>query len=259
MKLRTQMFFRRLWARYDETKLMQAVFFGMLIGVIVTLGLDYRELRRAQGNEPPTSIRQIPALPSIVPDDGAPDQRSNRPENVTTPAEIHRNAMTISLAANNILELKGTIMPETAAVFTNQITQLGEYIETISVDSPGGFLESALTIGAIIREKGFKTQIIEGALCASACPLLFAGGQERSVHPQSAFGLHQIYSTEQAQLSSAQAMADAQATTARITRYLDGMGVDSKVWTFALETPPARLYYLTKEELINYRFIKETK
>lgn len=248
-------FLRRLWARYDETKLMQAVFFGMLAGVIITLGLDYRELQREQGNERPSTIRQIPALPSISPDDGTPDARSNKPDNVTTPAEIHRNAMTVTLAANGVLELKGTITPETAPLFAAQIEQVGEYVETISLDSPGGFLESALTIGASIRESGFKTEIAEGALCASACPLMFAGGVERVIAAQSAFGLHQIYSSDQSQISSAQAMAGAQATTARITRYLDEMGVDSKVWTFALETPPARLYYLSDDELKDFQFI----
>jgi hypothetical protein len=51
------------------------------------------------------------------------------------------------------------------------------------------------------------------------------------------------------------AMADAQTTTARITRFLAITGVDPSVWVHALETPPDRLYYFTPEELTEYRLV----
>jgi hypothetical protein len=50
-------------------------------------------------------------------------------------------------------------------------------------------------------------------------------------------------------------MADAQTTTARITRFLAITGVDPSVWVHALETPPDRLYYFTPEELTKYRLV----
>ena len=51
----------------------------------------------------------------------------------------------------------------------------------------------------------------------------------------------------------AQAMADAQMTTARISRHLIDMGIDPALWLHALDTPPQALYYFSAEELAKYR------
>ena len=55
--------------------------------------------------------------------------------------------------------------------------------------------------------------------------------------------------------SPAQAMADAQLTTARITRHLVDMGVDPTLWLHALDTPPTALYYLSPAEMASYRLV----
>ena len=57
------------------------------------------------------------------------------------------------------------------------------------------------------------------------------------------------------QTAPAQAMSDAQATTARISRHLAEMGVDPALWLHALDTPPQALYYLSPEELADYRLV----
>ena len=44
-------------------------------------------------------------------------------------------------------------------------------------------------------------------------------------------------------------MADAQATTARISRHLATMGVDPALWLHALDTPPRALYYFSPDEM----------
>lgn len=51
------------------------------------------------------------------------------------------------------------------------------------------------------------------------------------------------------------AMSDAQKTTATVTRHLVSMGIDAALWIHALETPPERLYYLSPEELTDYRLV----
>lgn len=50
-------------------------------------------------------------------------------------------------------------------------------------------------------------------------------------------------------------MADAQATTARISRHLAEMGVDPALWLHALDTPPQALYYLSPKELEDYKLV----
>ena len=50
-------------------------------------------------------------------------------------------------------------------------------------------------------------------------------------------------------------MSEAQRTTARIARHLDEMGIGDGLWIHALETPPDRLYYLTPEEMVEFKLI----
>ena len=65
-------------------------------------------------------------------------------------------------------------------------------------------------------------------------------------------GLHQFYAAGRG-TAPEQAMADAQMTTARISRLLSEFGVDPAVWLHAMDTPPRSLYYLSKEELAKYK------
>jgi hypothetical protein len=50
-------------------------------------------------------------------------------------------------------------------------------------------------------------------------------------------------------------MSDAQSMTAIISRYFTAMGVDPAAWLNALDTPPNRLYYFSREELERYRLV----
>jgi hypothetical protein len=43
--------------------------------------------------------------------------------------------------------------------------------------------------------------------------------------------------------------------TAVISRHLAAMGVDPAAWLNALDTPPNRLYYFSREELERYRLV----
>ena len=150
-------------------------------------------------------------------------------------------------------------MPGSAADFATAVGQYAEYIKTVALDSPGGSVADALEMGKLIRDKGLATSVAPGALCASSCPLVFAGGSERRATPASAIGVHQIYANVTAEslptslAAAGAAMSDAQKTTATITRYLTDSGVDPALWLHALETPPDRLYYLSPEELTHYR------
>lgn len=123
----------------------------------------------------------------------------------------------------------------------------------------------ALVIGALIHEKGFATSVAAGALCASSCPIVFASGKQRIATPQSAIGVHQIYAAalsgeqQNALRVAGSAMADAQKTTAEITRHLAMTGVDPALWLHALETPPDRLYYFSAEEMTALKLVTDMR
>jgi hypothetical protein len=237
-------------AAFEDGAIIRAAFFGLLTATGVILYLDYTELNARQ------PLAAAPDLSPILPafDPTAPAGKPG-PE-VTTPMETLRQPLTVALVSGGVLQLTGTFDPGAADRVAAEINAHGEYIKTVALDSPGGAVNEALAIGTLIRDKGYATSVAAGALCASSCPLAFAGGRERLATEKSAIGVHQIYAAAPAgslatQLQAAgNAMSDAQTMTAKISRYLSKMGVGSEVWLKALETPPDRLTYLSPDELI---------
>ena len=163
--------------------------------------------------------------------------------------------MAFTLGGRGVLQAEGSIEPGTAARFAAELEARGEYVKTVSLNSPGGALDDAMAMARLVREKGIATEVADGALCASSCPLFFVGGKIRTAGEKAAIGVHQFYAASPSKSGPEQAMADAQATTARISRHLAEMGVDPALWLHALDTPPRALYYFSAEDLAKYRLV----
>jgi len=241
-------------ARIEDGAILRLAFFAMLAGTIAVLYFDYYELVDA---ETTTTGPMLPVLPAFDPQNPG----SEPGPDVTTDRDLLRAPAAIALVSGGTLSVVGTIDVGAAGRFAQEVEARGEYIKTVTLDSPGGSVSDALAMGALIREKGFGTRVLAGALCASSCPLILAGGKERLAAPDAAIGVHQIYAAEPAsagpigQRATRSAMADAQATTARISRYLDTMGIAPALWMHALETPPERLYYFSPDELTDLKLV----
>lgn len=248
---------RRLvnWAAaFEDGAIIRAAFFGLLSATTVILYLDYTELRALQPPALPAELSPIlPAFDPAAPG-GAPGP------DVATPMEVLRQPLEVKLGSGGALTVTGTILPGSSADFAVAVENYAEYIKSVVLDSPGGSVSDALAMGRLIRDKGLSTSVAAGALCASSCPLVFAGGKERVAAPNSAVAVHQIYAatasdaTHAARIAAAgNAMSDAQTMTAEISRYLIEMGIDPEVWLRALETPPDRLSYFSPEDLIRLK------
>ncbi len=236
-------------AAFEDGAIIRAAFFGLLTATGVILYLDYTELMARQ---PPAIAPDLsPILPAFDPT--APAGKPG-PE-VTTPMEVLRRPLSVALVSGGVLQLSGTFDVGAADRVAAEVAAHGEYVKTVALDSPGGAVAEALAIGQLIRDKGYATSVAAGALCASSCPLAFAGGRERLATASSAIGVHQIFAAAPVgsvltQLQAAgNAMAEAQALTARISRYLAKMGVNEEVWLRALETPPDKLNYFAPDDL----------
>ena len=241
-------------AAFEDGAIIRAAFFGLLSATGVILYLDYSELIGQQPLALPNEL--MPILPAFDP--SSPGGSAGPA--ITTPMELLRAPLEIKLVSGGVLSVTGTIMPGSAGAFASEVDSYREYIKTVALDSPGGSVSDALEMGSLIRDKGFATSVAAGGLCASSCPLVFAGGAERVASPTSAVAVHQIYAATPSDVSVASrlaaagnAMSDAQAMTARISRYLIDMGVDSEVWLRALETPPDRLSYFSPEDLVRLK------
>jgi hypothetical protein len=255
---------RRLvdWAvGFEDGEILRAAFFGMLAATVCVVGIDYVELSaRDAALAPAQASLPQPILPAFDPQ--APEGKPGPA--VTTDQKLLEQPLAMALGPGGVETLTGSIDPGAAQRFATEVAAHGEYVKTIVLDSPGGSVSDALAIGRQIRDKGFSTSVPAGALCASSCPLVLAGGKKRSADVKAAIGVHQIYETtasaapprlaEVRQLAAG-AMAAAQRSTALIERYLDEMGIDDGVWLLALETPPDRLYYFSPEELVALKLV----
>ena len=255
--------FLRYLERFDDGELIRWSFRGLLVGAIAVLALDLYEMVERSGGLWPagsgaTEAVTAPILPPAV-ETGSSGAPSLDPrQHLTTDDGSLRGPMRFELLPGGILLAEGSIEQGAAARFRSEIERRGEYVSTVRLNSPGGSLEDAMAMARIVREREFRTEVVDGALCASSCPLFFAGGVTRTAGEKAAIGLHQFYAPSGSSTAPAQAMSDAQITTARISRHLGEMGVDATVWLHALDTPPRQLYYLTREEMARYKLVTAT-
>ncbi|WP_235911568.1 COG3904 family protein [Mesorhizobium xinjiangense] len=253
---------KRHFQPLDEGELVRWTFRGLLLGAFVILAIDLGEMVEVRaaftGDSAPAAARD----PILPPAPGNESSRANAPADprhyLTTSDDALSIPMRFELQQDGrLLAASGSIDVGAGARFATELAARGDDVETISLNSPGGSLDDAIAMARLIREKGLATEVEAGALCASSCPLVLAGGTARNVSDKAAVGVHQFYTVGEATYEPAQAMAHAQVTTARISRHLAAMGVDGALWLHALETPPSALYYLSPEELSAYRVVTD--
>jgi hypothetical protein len=247
----------RYLARFDDGEVVRWAFRGLLIGAVGVLAMDLRDLAETNGWSSPEAGLTEPLEPVLPPavETNAPAPSADPREFVTADEAKLRQPMAFTLGAGGVMTAEGSIEPGSAARFSAEIEQRGEYVKAVSLNSPGGALDDAMAMAKTVRELGIATVVADGALCASSCPLFFSGGKTRSAGEKAAIGVHQFYAATLSETAPEQAMADAQATTARISRHLSEMGVDPALWLHALDTPPRALYYLSPGELAEYKLV----
>lgn len=246
----------RYLARFDDGEVIRWAFRGLLAGAIIVLGLDVKALYdRQPASGAPETVFAEPMLPPVaMPGQPGADPRPH----VTLDDDALRGPLRFELKADGVMSAQGSIDIGAAARLAAELETRGEYVKVVSLNSPGGSLDDAMAMARLLRERGIGTEVADGALCASSCPLVMAGGAERRAGEKAAVGLHQFYAVAgEAPSEPAQAMSDAQATAARIARYLAEMDIDPALWLHALDTPPQTLYYLSPEELVKYRLVTE--
>ncbi|WP_265516307.1 hypothetical protein [Nitratireductor luteus] len=250
----------RYLERFDDGTLVRWAFVGVLIGSATVLGMDLRELVDRNGGlwpEQSALQRTVTVLPPVVETDSQESAGVDPRKNITTDEDLLRQPLAFSLQPGGVLQVTGSIEPGAARRLGEELEARGEYVTTVSLNSPGGSLDDAIAMARTIRERELATRVDDGAVCASSCPLMLAGGVTRHIGEEAAIGVHQFYAAAGTQIAPEQAMADAQTTTARISRHLDEMGVDPALWLHALVTPPRALYYLSREEMLAYGLATE--
>ena len=105
--------------------------------------------------------------------------------------------------------------------------------DTVLMSSPGGDLNQAVIIGELIRSHGLATAVgavdasghVRPSYCASACVLIYAGGNSRYGVEGSMLGVHRFVTSTPGR----DPVAETQRTAGMVLSYMTRMGVSSSV------------------------------
>ena len=190
-----------------------------------------------------------PVAPDALPHDGRP-----------LPDFDQRAPMTFAVEDGRIVA-RGRIMEGTFAAFERVLATLPENFDKpvaeVEISSPGGSVSDAMAIALAIRAAGFSTRIPDDGYCASACPIVFAGGVQRIAGEKAWIGVHRVYTEPGIFGRIDDGIGEAQRVAASIQDLLVDFGVDPVVWTHAMRTPKDQIYFFTADELKDLKLATE--
>ena len=134
---------------------------------------------------------------------------------------------------------------------------LAEGLVRVRLNSPGGSVSDALSIGRALRDAELETVMGAADICLSACPYILASGVERRVHADAQVGVHRHYFGANSALPAFLAVEQIQQGQADVMVHLSEMGVDPMVMQHALSTPSNEIYVLVREQLERYALATE--
>lgn len=239
-------------ADYPDDAILRTIFRGVVGVTVVVLALDLAGmnglLKSGEAVLAPSETTPGLSVPAILAPLLPGSDRRGVP--MPRPDGALAKPMTFELVGGGRLLASGTITPGVSEAFAAEIGKRGDYVKTVVLNSPGGSVSDALAMGRLIREKKLATEVEAGKLCASSCPLMFVGGQERRAGDKAAIGVHQVFAASAPDPNAPRdEMSDAQRISARCQRYLGDMGINLQVWVHAMETPKDRLFVFKPDEL----------
>jgi hypothetical protein len=87
-----------------------------------------------------------------------------------------------------IVLIKGKIDQGDEVKFHNTIMAARSAI--VFLEGPGGVIGAAIAMGLIVRIRGFETAVADETTCASACALVWLGGNPRRLGKDARIGFH---------------------------------------------------------------------
>jgi hypothetical protein len=173
-----------------------------------------------------------------------------------------------------VLLAEGKIVPGDSRRLASVLSRQAVDGATILLDSPGGSVGESLALGTMIRERRLATAVAAGAVCASACVFVLAGGAVRDVDPAARIGVHMaslmyddeyIAALEYLLSREINASIDdkvrvivalneqkAGQAMAAIANYLARMGISMRLLFPTTQTSHFEIHWLSRAELRDY-------
>lgn len=149
------------------------------------------------------------------------------------------------MSDGTVLELSGSI---SWAVPQNLQAMLAASpnVHVIRLDSPGGYIKSALEVMEVIRQRELDTYV--DRLCASACTLIFLSGRQHWLGENARLGFHRGHGPG---VSPAQ-------VDPLLRQAYESLGVPEPFVAHVLRTPPDNLWMPTQDELRKAGLVTKT-
>lgn len=257
-----------------EDVVLTFIFGVLLAGVLGVLLLDYRALigagipiempflRRTEVVQPIRPARDNDQVRRYSPQtrvDFGPGGNVSLPGIPGKPDSLLSGSMTFHRAGNGVASAVGLIDAGTFSRFEEFMVSIDNEprIHTLYLHSPGGSVNDAIEMARLIRNRQVTTVIAKNGYCASSCPLVFSGGIKRKIANPAALGVHQVFTSDTATGTLQQGIANAQAVSADAQNLLIDMGVSSRAWIKAMETPKDRLYLFNQKEIKELKWIRK--
>lgn len=141
--------------------------------------------------------------------------------------------------------IRGEILPGDDERFY-QMAQMAP-IATVALDSPGGSVDTGISIGAEIAIRGFETVVLNGHGCHSICAVMWVSGAKRYMSPDSNISVHAAYRSDQA-ADGTGAYSESGVGNAKIGAYLNELGLTAQaIAYFTTARPDQPLLPITPE------------
>lgn len=154
-----------------------------------------------------------------------------------------------------LIYLDGVFDPAAAKRLSELIVQKRITRASVHLNSPGGSLLAAMSVGRLLRALRFDTHVgrrnVElqragAGVCYSACPFAYAGGVRRFLEAGSVLGAHEAVNRVPVPDES----AFQQLVAAQGTQYLGEMGVSAELLGIMRGAPHDGMRVLTRDEAV---------
>jgi len=255
-----------------EAFVLNALFRSLIVSSLIFLIVDFRQIyEEANAPLPGETERQEPVVMEPPSRDDQvrpylpltnPLRRSGKgpqmPGYASPPGQDQIAApMTFRRGPEGAASAVGRIEPGTGETFAEFLEGQGDEIRTVHLHSPGGSVRDALAMAKLIRSKAIDTRVPDNGYCASSCPIVFSGGENRSAGREAWIGVHQIYAAASSPGDLNDGLSSGQTISADIQSHFVEMGVDARAWIHAMKTPSDQLYIFTPDELTEYKLATE--
>ena len=142
-----------------------------------------------------------------------------------------------------LIIIKGKLEKDDEGKFLGTLGTLRSAI--VFLESPGGPLGVAISLGLTIRKRGLETGVADGAICTSACALAWLGGSPRRMGQNAHIGFHEPWdpSNRESSLKG----------DAAIANYIRQLGLPYAALSLLLRAGPSSMAWMTEASSSAYR------